>query len=365
MRLNSLTGLSMAQARAAQKTEGHTPLVHGALELPSVLIDDYNNETRERGHFVGDKANKQAFQTSLHDWRKVLREYTDDPIEKALGDHVSKKKVDGLLGDKNVVSTALVMAAIEDFSRNFAEVITKFLSFKNWAKTERIVIGGGFRDGLAGEIAIARTMMILRAAGQNVDLVPIAHHPDDAGLIGSVHLMPAWMLKGHNAILAVDIGGTNMRAGLVEFEREKQLIGDAKVRHSDIWRHKDDAPSRSAAIERLTDMLNDLIAKADGLKLAPLIGIACPGIISADGAIERGAHNLPGGNWESDHFNLPSAIAKAIPTIAGHETFVMMHNDAVVQGLSQVPLMRDVSHWGVMTVGTGLGNARFTNREPV
>jgi len=24
--------------------------------------------------------------------------------------------------------------------------------------------------------------------------------------------------------------------------------------------------------------------------------------------------------------------------------------------------MRDVEHWGVFTIGTGLGNARFTNR---
>ena len=25
--------------------------------------------------------------------------------------------------------------------------------------------------------------------------------------------------------------------------------------------------------------------------------------------------------------------------------------------------MTDVHHWGVLTIGTGLGNARFTNRE--
>jgi hypothetical protein len=25
--------------------------------------------------------------------------------------------------------------------------------------------------------------------------------------------------------------------------------------------------------------------------------------------------------------------------------------------------MRDVEHWGVLTIGTGLGNARFTNRK--
>ena len=40
-----------------------------------------------------------------------------------------------------------------------------------------------------------------------------------------------------------------------------------------------------------------------------------------------------------------------------------MHNDAVVQGLSEAPRMRDVKHWGVLTMGTGLDNASYTNRE--
>jgi hypothetical protein len=26
--------------------------------------------------------------------------------------------------------------------------------------------------------------------------------------------------------------------------------------------------------------------------------------------------------------------------------------------------MQDVEHWGVLTIGTGLGNASFTNRRP-
>ena len=42
---------------------------------------------------------------------------------------------------------------------------------------------------------------------------------------------------------------------------------------------------------------------------------------------------------------------------------VLMHNDAVVQGLSEVPHMQDVERWGVFTIGTGLGNALFTNRQ--
>ena len=41
----------------------------------------------------------------------------------------------------------------------------------------------------------------------------------------------------------------------------------------------------------------------------------------------------------------------------------LMHNDAVVQGLSEVPFLKDVKRWGVMTIGTGLGNASFSNRE--
>jgi hypothetical protein len=42
---------------------------------------------------------------------------------------------------------------------------------------------------------------------------------------------------------------------------------------------------------------------------------------------------------------------------------VLMHNDGVAQGLSEVPFMQDVERWGVLTIGTGLGNARYTNRK--
>jgi len=28
-----------------------------------------------------------------------------------------------------------------------------------------------------------------------------------------------------------------------------------------------------------------------------------------------------------------------------------------------VPFMQDVKYWGILTIGTGLGNARFTNRS--
>ena len=111
-------------------------------------------------------------------------------------------------------------------------------------------------------------------------------------------------------------------------------------------------------------MLKGLIgwAEAEGMKLAPFIGLACPGVINEDGSIAKGAQNLPG-NWESSKFNLPSSLAEAIPEISGHDTVVLMHNDGVAQGLSEVPFMQEVDRWGVLTIGTGLGNARFTNRH--
>jgi predicted NBD/HSP70 family sugar kinase len=195
----------------------------------------------------------------------------------------------------------------------------------------------------------------------------VRHDPDEAGLIGAGHLAPAWLFKGHDAILAVDIGGTNIRAGVVELNLKKETdLSKAGVWKSELWRHADEKKiDREGAVKKLVDMIDGLIGKAkkEGIKLAPFIGIGCPGIITKDGAIDRGAQNLPG-NWESSKFHLPAAIHEAIPKIGDDETSIVMHNDAVVQGLSEVPFMRDVRRWGVLTIGTGLGNARFTNRKP-
>ena len=111
-------------------------------------------------------------------------------------------------------------------------------------------------------------------------------------------------------------------------------------------------------------MLKTLITDAEknGLKLAPFIGVSCPGVINEDGSIAKGAQNLPG-NWESSKFNLPASLIEGIPQIGDHDTAVVMHNDGVAQGLSEVPFMQKFERWGVLTIGTGLGNARFTNRR--
>jgi hypothetical protein len=338
---------------------------HGATRLPSVDVDSFNIELKDDDGFLGDRASKGAFRKILDTLRKPLKKNGDDPLGSKPAEAIGKNALDEALVGDDINASALVHGAIEEFAQEFAYVTQRFLKTKAWADTERIVVGGGFRQSRVGELAIARTDILLKADGLTVDLVPIRFHPDEAALIGCLHLAPSWIFEGHDSILAVDIGGTNIRCGVVETRWKKAPdLSKASVWKFELWRHADDEPTREGAVKRLVKMLKDLIAvaEAEGLKLAPFIGIACPGVIKEDGSIEKGAQNLPG-NWESSKFNLPASLVEAIPQIGDHDTAVLMHNDGVAQGLSEVPFMQDVEHWGVLTIGTGLGNARFTNRH--
>jgi predicted NBD/HSP70 family sugar kinase len=340
---------------------------HGSPHLPSVEVDSYNIETKDEDGFLGDRASKGAFRDLLEKWRKPLRKAGEDPFGDEPSDDISKKKLDTLLAEGESDAAGVLQGAIEDFAQELALVIRRFLKLKAWRDTERIVVGGGFREARVGELAIARAGVILKADDIDIDLIPVRHRPDEAGLLGAGHLAPSWLFKGHDAILAVDIGGTNIRAGVVSLNLKKSSdLAKAEVWKFELWRHAEEKKlSREQAVDELGKMLRKLIARAKkgGIGLAPFIGIGCPGKIDEDGAIEKGAQNLPG-NWESKSFHLPSSLREAIPTIGEHQTAVLLHNDAVVQGLSEVPFMQDVEHWGVLTIGTGLGNARFTNREP-
>ena len=339
---------------------------HGAKTLPSVEVDSYNVEIKDDEGFLGDRVTKGSFREIIDNWRKTLRKTGNDPFGKeGSSGLLTKKELDDLLANGDPEKAGIIHGAIEEFSQEFALVIRRFLKLKEWRNTQRIVVGGGLRASRVGELVIGRTAVILKADEVDIDLVPIRHDPDEAGLLGAAHLVPAWVLKGHDAILAVDIGGTNIRAGIVDLKLKRAAdLSKASVLAFDLWRHGEDKPSREDAVEKLIAMLEKMIARAakEDLRLTPFIGIGCPGIIDADGSIERGAQNLPG-NWQSNKFNLPGRLCEAIPRIDDQRTAVLMHNDAVVQGLSEVPFMQDVDRWGALTIGTGLGNVRFTNRH--
>ncbi len=340
------------------------PLSHGGRVLPAVTVDTYNEELRDDDGFVGDRASRRAFRAILADWHDRLKAQGEDPFDGVPLEEISKSKLDKMLAGGDPVLAGLVHTVVEEFANELAVVVRRFLRLDTWKGTERIVIGGGMIASRIGELAMGRASIILAGEGVDIQLCAIKNDPDEAGLIGAVQLAPSWVLAGHEAILAVDIGGTNIRAGIVELHTKKSgAIDEADVWKRQHWRHADDRPSREEAIEKIGGMLKKLIdrAAAEKVKLAPFMGIGCPGLIDEHGFILKGGQNLPG-NWEGTDFSLAAALSAELPRIDGHEIFIQIHNDAVVQGLSEVPNMTDVAHWGVMTIGTGLGNARFTNR---
>src|SRR5499427_4918655 len=245
---------------------------HGATRLPSVDVDSFNVELKDDEGFLGDRASKGAFRKIFDRWRKPLRKTGEDPFGDEPSEKISKKTLDDMLVGDDTEASAIVHSAIEEFAQELAYVTRRFLKTKAWAKTERIVVGGGFRDSRLGELAIARADIILKSEGFRGDMLPIRFHPDEAALIGALHLAPSWIFEAHDSILAVDIGGTNIRCGVVETNWKKAKdLSKAAVWKSELWRHADDEPTREGAVKRLVKMLKGLITEADaeGLKLAP------------------------------------------------------------------------------------------------
>jgi hypothetical protein len=350
--------------------DGTISITHGAAVLDRVTVDAYNAELRDSEGFIGDRASNRAFRAIIEDSRERVRDIDGDPLGDTATEDLSKKTLDNVLADGDPEAAGLIHGVIEEFSAELATVVKRLLRLKQWRGVRRIVVGGGLRASRVGELVVGRASGLVKEAGRPINLCPIHHHPDEAGLMGAIHLAPSWMLAGHEALLAVDIGGANVRAGVVRFGakngKKKTSAPSCEVARMELWRHADEPrpPSREEAVTRILDILAGLVRWADksDIALAPFVGIACPGVIAPDGHIERGGQNLPG-NWESSQFNLPARVREAMPRMGDDDTVVVMHNDAVVQGLSELAYVEDVDEWGVLTIGTGLGNAKFTNRR--
>lgn len=337
---------------------------HAALRIPGLSIDSCNLALAapDGDGFVGDRASQTAFRALLDVRRRQHFTGERDPFGRTPTDAISKRDLDLVLVGGDADAAHLVHAAIEDHAERLAEVVRCFLAQPEWTGVKRIVIGGGFPGSRAGALSVRRAARLLKLARAGVELTLLRHDGDDAGLLGWVPLAPATALR-RAAFLAVDIGGTNIRCGLIAPRLDQRDDGSrATVLERSQWRHATESPDREEAIIRMAAMLNGLIAHARtlGVDLAPFVGIACPGQIRQDGRIAHGAQNLPG-DWEAEGFSVAGALGAHLDRIGGRAPVVHLHNDAVVQGLSERPRMQAVARWGVLTIGTGLGNASYTN----
>lgn len=336
---------------------------HGAMHLPGLSIDDYSLRLRDPDGegFLGDRASQTAFRAML-DTARARHLHGRDPFGKTPTPEVGKDEIDLVLVGGSPDAAHAVHLAVEEYARQLCYVVRVFMAQPQWKGVEGIVMGGGFPEHETGALALRRAMCLLDLADTGVTLHPLAHDPDEAGLLGWVPLLPD-DARRHDAFLAVDVGGTNIRCGIVQHRLHKDAHGGkARVIESLKWRHASDDPGREEAVARMAAMLNGLAAFARtlGLRLAPFVGIACPGQVEADGSLSSGAQNLPG-DWERP-FHLPDALAPRLDAVDGSTPRVVMHNDAVVQGLSELRHMRKANRWAVLTIGTGLGNATYTVR---
>lgn len=313
----------------------------------------------EREGFLGDRASHTAFREILVDLRRRART-GDDPF--AGDDDPGGTRVDEVLIGGDADAAHVVHLAVEEWARQFAFVVRCFLARPEWEGVERIVVGGGMPQGTHGGLAVRRAQKLLRQARAGVELVVLAHDPDEAGMLGWVPLAPASTHR-FDGFLGVDIGGNHFRCGIVLPGLDRTKDGSkARMYESMNWRHSEDEPDREESIDRIAGMLNALaaLARSTGLKLAPFVGVACPGDMDARGRLCAGTQNLPG-DWEIP-FDFPRELASRLDRVGGRAPRVLMHNDAVVQGLSEHARMRGARRWGVLTVGTGLGNASYTRR---
>lgn len=335
-------------------------MTHGRPTLPHLEISSYSLTLKDRSGFIGDRASSRAFFGILDELREPLCEAGTDPFNNIATEDLTLNDIDAAWDSGDVFAAGVVFSAVEEFAQRLARVVRSYrLSDEHWARVRRIAVGGGLRDSRIGEIAIGRTTAILRFEGIAIDLVPITQDPDEAALVGGLRLVEEDQLCGFSQMLAVDIGGSSIRAGLIEFSPDTPHdITAASVIALDQWKYSDEEaePSRDDAVERLARMLGELQKQADK-NLAPLITLACPGRVLEDGGIREGAQNLPG-DWEADDFRLPEALSQHL---SNRFDFVM-HNDAVVQGLSEADQMHETEVWAVITIGTGLGNAVYLNR---
>jgi glucokinase len=146
------------------------------------------------------------------------------------------------------------------------------------------------------------------------------------------------------AIIGIDVGGTDIKAGL--FSKNGDILAWKKIR-SRIERGRD------SFLKRITRLIKSLEKKNPNLH--PSIGVVVPGII--DKKREKIIHspNLIG--W--DEFSLKRELEKK----CGKR--VILENDANGAALGELwkGSGRTLSHFMLLTLGTGLGSGLIINKK--
>ncbi len=142
-------------------------------------------------------------------------------------------------------------------------------------------------------------------------------------------------------ILGIDLGGTNVKAALVDDKGE--IIKKSTIR---TLVHE----GRENVADRMSVLIKELCVDVDG-KI--FVGIGSPGSIEREEGIIRFSPNLP--DWVD--FNLKQAIEKR----TGFETFIENDAKAAALGEKWFGSAQGCENFFVLTLGTGVGGGAITN----
>lgn len=337
---------------------------HGGETLPLVEVRGHSLPLQAGNAFLGDLASGSRFRELLREERHRIEVRGAPPFGHDRTHEIGGDELDAALLERATTPEGRIIdQAIQTFSRHLADVLVRFLDTADWEGTQRIACGGGLMEGLVGAEIVERTTRLLQEGEKPVPLSRLHHAPDEAGMIGWAYAAPSSVIQEAPGFVAVDIGGTNIRWSTVRHNGAPASSAEPEVVHHQKWGHAEEGVDREALLDRLVDGIAEMSRRAeqDGLHLSALIGISCPGVMRSDGKFSDGCQNLPGA-WCDPSFSLPQEIDDRLKQKGIREKIVALHNDAVIQALSEWPRMKDVERWAAVTMGTGLGNCSFVNR---
>lgn len=141
-------------------------------------------------------------------------------------------------------------------------------------------------------------------------------------------------------VVALDVGGTSMKGGLVTHSGEIVLTGRRRT-------PREQGPA--AVIEAIRSFVEDLAAAGGGAPAG--VGLAVPGLVTADTALYSaniGWHDVPAGDL----------VPLNVPVMLGH--------DVRAGGLAESVLGagREISDFLFLSIGTGIAGAVILRGEP-
>jgi len=147
--------------------------------------------------------------------------------------------------------------------------------------------------------------------------------------------------------LGIDIGGTNLKFGLLN--KRFDLIEDHSIK----------MPNSSDLNAIKDNLLNEIWKIANNYKLSS-IGIGVPGIIDNQGSIIV-SPNIPAFNG----FNFLEFLKSSVPKKIGLDIPIKLENDANIAAIAEMTLGSgaDYDSFVFITLGTGVGGAIIINRK--